>query len=89
MTPEWLIDIGHGSVVGVGIDDGCLVVLTKHPSGEWLPTTHIPPEATQRLSEIAEVGWPTAGCSAGCSDCGSQFLPQSALLDHSTGEREN
>ena len=41
-TPMWTMDIGEGCSVGVTIDDGCLMVLTRDEWGYWNATTHIP-----------------------------------------------
>jgi hypothetical protein len=53
-TPDWIEDIGLGCSVGITIDGGCLMVLTRDPLGYWEPTSHIPPAIARRLGEIAE-----------------------------------
>ena len=87
MIPEWFVEAGHVSL-GIAIDDGCLVLLTRQPADDdWLPTDHIPPAVIPRLAEIAEA-WATACCSAGCSGDGSPSPQTDALLGYWLGERE-
>lgn len=51
--PEWLVDVGHGSVLGVVMDDHCFVVLYPKENGRWEPGTHIPEAIARFLGSVA------------------------------------
>lgn len=51
--PQWLVDIGAETVMGIALDDGCYVVLNQMPSGNWKPVTHIPVEAAKMIGRLA------------------------------------
>ena len=55
LTPQWVEQVG-GCMMGLAIDDGCLVPLVQDTVGYWNPTTHIPPELGARIGEIVDTG---------------------------------
>ena len=52
-VPIWTVDVGHGCEVGITLDDGCFVVLTRNWVDQWMPSTHIPKPVALRLGELA------------------------------------
>jgi len=51
--PRWVVDVGHGTQLGLTIDDGCFVVLYPKSGGEtWKPGTHIPRAVAERISQL-------------------------------------
>ena len=52
-VPQWIVDCGKGCEVGITIDDRCFVVLAKNWVGQWVPTTHIPREAAEKIGELS------------------------------------
>ena len=57
-TPDWVVDIGGGSEMGLTIDDGCLLPLVRDQFGFWNAATHVPFALARRMGEIAEAGRP-------------------------------
>lgn len=55
--PMWLVDVGQGSVLGVGIDDHCFVILYPQEDGRWRPGTHIPEAIARFLGSIVVPNW--------------------------------
>jgi hypothetical protein len=51
--PNWFVDVGQEIMAGIVMDDGCYVVLTQTPTGQWKPMTHIPVEAAKMLGRLA------------------------------------
>jgi hypothetical protein len=51
--PRWLVDVGQEIMAAIAMDDGCYVVLTQAPTGQWKPMTHIPVEAAKMLGRLA------------------------------------
>jgi hypothetical protein len=52
-VPQWIVPVGKDSEVGITVDDHCFVVLVKHWSGRWVPTSHVPSEAAAKLGDLA------------------------------------
>jgi len=47
--PDWTVNVGHGDILGITVDNGCFVVLYPH-EGRWRPGTHIPRAAAERIA---------------------------------------
>lgn len=52
-NPEWKVDLGDGSELGVAIDDSCYVVLYPTEDGRWRPGNHIPPAIARLIGRLA------------------------------------
>lgn len=55
--PEWIVDMGDGSTLGVAIDDHCYVVLYPQEGGGWHPGTHMPEIVARFLCSIVVPDW--------------------------------
>jgi hypothetical protein len=53
--PQWKVETGKDSAIGIAIDDGCFVVLYPH-GHTWRPGTHIPKEAASQIAKLLESG---------------------------------
>lgn len=52
--PDWIEEF-DGFVVGITIDDSCLMVLNRDEWGYWIPATHIPLSVAVRLGDLAQL----------------------------------
>jgi hypothetical protein len=49
--PQWIVDCGHGCMVGACMDDGCYVTLLPNDA-RWQPTAWIPPQVVRFLGTV-------------------------------------